>query len=203
MKNTLRLLLFVVSLVLTAFASKANAFVSPLSFNLFPPVEFPSSEYSVAGLRLSALWGDQRDLYGIDLGLLGNITEQRFVGAAFSGLFNVTHGDTTVVGFQIAGLANVNTNKTNVVGLQAALGINYHVAESSIEGLELAFIGNYAPHTNIYGAQIGLYNKAQDVYGIQFGLVNSCSDLHGLQIGLVNFNDKGLFAVSPILNVGF
>ena len=62
---------------------------------------------------------------------------------------------------------------------------------------------NITPHTKIYGVQAGLYNRSLEVYGFQIGLINSVESLHGLQIGLVNFNSKGIFAVAPILNVGF
>jgi hypothetical protein len=33
--------------------------------------------------------------------------------------------------------------------------------------------------------------------------VNMAQDLHGIQLGLINFNDKGIFKVSPAINIGF
>lgn len=191
--------------VLLAFLTTpiANAALSPLSLNLIPPVQFPPDDFNVAGLRMSVLWGQHRDVYGIDLGLIGNITEQNFVGIGVSGLFNNTRGQTKIIGLQAAGLANVNSNKTDVYGAQLTLGINSNNATSTVTGIQLGLIGNLSGHTTIYGAQIGLYNKAQAVYGLQIGLVNVTKSLHGIQIGLANFNHDGPFAISPFLNIGF
>lgn len=182
---------------------QAEAFVSPVSVSIVPPIQFPPDDFTVTGVRASLLWGSHRDMYGIDVGLLGNITSQTFTGLAVSGLFNATHGTTNILGLQFAGAANINTNKTNVFGLQAALGMNLNTAAATVAGVELAVLANQAPFTDIYGAQIAIYNRAKDVYGLQIGLVNVADNLHGLQIGIVNFNHKGPFAVSPLLNVGF
>lgn len=179
------------------------AFVSPLSVNIAPPVQFPPSDFNVIGVRASVLWGRHRDVAGIDVGLLGNITDQSFTGLSVSGLFNYTKGSTRALGLQFAGLTNINTSKTQVFGLQFALGANYNQAASTVAGFQIAGLANVAPFTDIYGFQIGLYNRAKDVYGLQIGLVNVADNLHGVQIGLVNFNKKGPFAISPILNVGF
>ncbi len=183
--------------------SEAFAFFTPLSVSVVPPVQFPTQEFSVTGARVSLLWGKHRDIYGIDLGVVGNITEQTFVGSAVSGVFNMTHGKTTILGLQLAGLANINTKEAMIYGVQAALGVNENDAASSLVGVQIAALANLSAFTKIYGAQVGLYNHAQEVYGFQIGLVNSTKNLHGLQIGLVNYNEAGPFVVSPILNIGF
>jgi len=186
---------------ITGFSFASSAAISPVSISLVPPLQFPPGDYAVTGARISLL-GRQRNVYGVDVGLLGNITEQNFTGLAVSGLFNNTRGTTNVVGLQFAGAANINNNKTRVIGLQAALGLNYNAAEASVMGLQLA-LANVSKFTKIYGVQAGIYNHAKEVYGLQIGLVNVTDSLHGLQIGLLNFNKGGLFAVSPILNAGF
>lgn len=182
---------------------QAQAFFTPISVAILPPVQFPPSDFSITGARASILWGRHRDVYGFDFGLVGNITDQDFVGVGVSGLFNVTRGPTTILGLQLAGVTNVNVEKTNVYGVQIAGAVNVNQAAGSVSGVQAALIANWSPHTNIYGAQIGLINKAQAVYGFQIGLVNFAESLHGVQIGLANFNHKGLFSVSPILNIGF
>jgi len=174
-----------------------------LSVAIAPPVQFPPGDFSITGLRLSALWGRHRDVYGVDLGVIGNVTDQDFVGIGVSGIFNRTTGTTTILGLQLAGLANFNTNKARIFGLQVAGILNSNSAASSVSGIQLALAANNCPHTNIYGLQVGLYNNAQDVYGLQIGLVNVAKSLHGLQIGLINFNHTGTFTVSPFLNFGF
>lgn len=180
----------------------AEAAVSPLSIGIIPPVQFPPADFTVTGARVNLIYGKHRDVYGLDVGVLGNITEQTFTGIGLAGGFNYTKGNTTAILLQGAGIANVNTNKTKIYGAQVALGLNMNDAESSVVGLQLAAV-NLSAHTNVYGVQAGVFNKAKSVYGLQIGLVNVATDLHGIQIGLINFNSTGIFAVSPIINVGF
>jgi hypothetical protein len=191
-----------IGVFILSFGLNSLAAISPLSLNIVPPLQFPPDDFSVTGARLSALWGQHRDLYGIDLGLLGNITDQTFTGIGVSGIFNYTKGTTTALGIQLAGMTNINTGKTGIYGLQIALGLNMNSGESKLIGLGIA-AANITPFTDVYGVQLGIYNKARDVYGFQIGLVNSATNLHGIQIGLLNFNDKGLFAVAPFINIGF
>ena len=183
--------------------SSAFATMSPVEITLVPGLQFPSSDYTVTGLRLSLLLGNQQNMYGLDFGVLGNITQQNFNGLAISGLFNLTRGQTTVAGLQLAGVTNINKGKTNIYGLEATLGVNSLEAESMVVGIQLAPLANIAPFTKVCGAQIGIYNRALDVYGFQIGVVNYAKSVHGLQIGLLNFNETGLFYVAPVLNMGF
>lgn len=183
--------------------SQAQAAVTPISVAIVPPVQFPPSDFTVAGARVSLLWGNHRNVYGFDFGLLGNYTEHTFAGVAVAGGLNYTKGTATVLGLQAAGLSNYNAGKANVYGLQAALGFNANIGESKLVGLQVAALSNYSPHATVVGAQVGLYNKARVVYGFQIGLINVTESLHGIQIGLVNFHKKGLFSVAPLINIGF
>lgn len=192
-----------VALVAGIVPSTAQAAVSPLGVAILPPVQFPPEDFNIAGVRASVIWGKHRRVYGFDLGAIGNITTLEFVGIAAAGGFNYNQASATVIGLQVAGGANVNGGKTSVVGVQVAGGLNLNYAETSVIGLQLAALGNHSPFAKIYGLQVGLYNRANEVFGLQVGLVNFAQDLHGIQIGLINFNAKGLFAVAPILNVGF
>jgi len=189
-------------IALLGLSSIGSASFSPLSVGLVPPLEFPPNDFNIVGARISLIYGKQRDVFGLDLGLVGNTTDGSFGGTAFSGVFNYNKGDVTVLGLQAAGGVNINANKTHVYGLQLAGLANINNAESSVTGLQLA-LANVSEHTQVYGFQVGVYNRAQDVYGFQIGLVNVATNLHGVQIGLLNFNRTGLLAVSPILNVGF
>ncbi len=184
-------------------AMSAQAAVSPISLAVIPPVQLPLEDFTVTGVRASVLWGKHRMVYGFDLGAVGNITETSFGGIAVSGIFNLNQGEATILGLQAAGITNINVNKARIFGLQAALGVNSNQAESYVVGLQVAGLSNYSPFTRIMGAQISLYNKAREVYGFQIGLINFTESLHGVQIGLLNFNTRGLFAVAPILNIGF
>lgn len=188
--------------VLVLVSSTAHAALSPLALSILPPVEFPPPTFDVAGARLSILWGEQRAVYGIDLGGIGNISDVSFTGIALAGGFNYNKGSATVIGLQAAGVANININSAHIVGLQIAAGMNSNVAESSLIGVQVA-LANLSQFTTVGGIQLGLYNAARTVYGLQIGLINVVDNLHGLQIGLANFNHQGLFAFAPILNVGF
>lgn len=191
-----------ISLFLLIPFSQVQAAVSPVSLSLLPPIQFPPKEFSITGARVSLLWGSHRDVYGVDLGVLGNYTAQDFTGIALSGLLNRTDGTTNAIGLQAAGISNWNNNKTSVYGLQLAGVLNRNKATSRVAGLQVALV-NLSEQTAIYGAQVGVYNKARVVYGFQIGLVNETTNLHGIQIGLVNFHRQGLFVVSPIINMGF
>ena len=190
--------------VLVTLCLMPSAFgaISPVAINIFAPVQFPPEDFSVTGVRATALFGHQRNMYGIDIAAIGNMTDLEFAGIAVAGGFNLTHGNTSIIGAQVAGITNVNVQKTTVVGVQVA-AVNNNQADSTIIGLQVAPIANVSSHTTIYGFEVGLYNKAYEVNGFQIGLLNFTTSLHGLQIGLLNFNEKGLFSVCPVLNVGF
>lgn len=197
---TKRIHLLLIALA-SLFCTPAFAAMSPVSVSIVPPLEFPPYDFDITGLRLSALWGSHRNVYGFDFGLLGNMTNGQMTGVAVSGLFNYNQGMTTAIGIQAAGLANVNVNKARIYGVQVA-AFNSNRAESTVVGLEVGLV-NMASYTDIRGFQVGVFNRAHDVVGFQIGLINQCDTLHGLQIGLINFHTRGLFAVAPILNVGF
>ncbi len=201
MKTHLLLILAAVVSLFSAHSFAASS-ITPLSLGLVPPVQFPSNDFTITGLRASVLYGHHRSVYGVDVGLLGNITDQSFRGLAVSGLFNNTRGETSILGLQFAGVTNINQGGTTVYGVQLALGLNYNSADSDVIGLQLA-AANHAPFTDVFGVQAGIYNRAKEVYGLQIGVVNFADNLHGIQLGLINFNNKGLLGVSPILNVGF
>ncbi len=189
-------------LILTG-ATSAQAALSPIGIAILPPVQFPPEDFSIVGLRVSAIWGNHRNVYGFDVGAVGNMTSLDMVGVQASGVFNYNKGGATIIGLQVGGLANINVNKVRAFGLQVSAGMNQNRAESTVVGFQVAGIANDAKFTKICGAQIGLYNHAQEVYGFQIGLVNVTDSLHGIQIGLINFHHKGLFSVAPFLNIGF
>ena len=180
----------------------ANAAMSPLGISVFPPVQFPSEPFTVAGARVNLLWGSHMDVYGIDVGVLGNITAHDMIGVQVAGLMNWNKGDSTAIGLQLAGLANMSVNKAHLVGVQAAGILNYNHGEGSDLGVIVAPV-NLTEFTKVMGLEVGLYNIASEVYGFQIGLINKTQRLHGIQIGVLNFNREGLFAVAPALNVGF
>jgi hypothetical protein len=201
MKPTVRLFGILIVIAAGLQAAPSRAAFTPIGFGIVPPAQLPPQGFSIVGARLSAGYGINKDVYGIDLGMIGNITENSFIGVGVSGLFNWNKGQTTVVGLQAALGTNINVNKARIIGLQASAW-NANLAESTMVGLGLG-LGNQSPHMRMIGLQAGLYNSAREVYGFQIGLVNRTENLHGVQIGLLNFNTHGLFAMTPIVNIGF
>lgn len=123
---------------------------TPIELALFPPLQLPGTEFGVKGIRLSVV-GSNRELRGIDLGVIGNLTNVQFKGLAIAGLFNHNSGGATIVGLQLAALANINSGPSDVYGLQIAA---------------------FNSAVNVYGLQLGLINVATQLHGVQIGLVN-------------------------------
>jgi hypothetical protein len=193
--------LFIFAAASFAVPHSAYALFSPIGVSVVPPIQMPPDDFSITGVRLDLIYGDNRAVYGFDLGVIGNGTDQQMTGIQFAGGFNYNKGQATIIGIQAAGITNINVNHTTIIGAQVAL-VNVNKAESSLGGFELGLV-NDATYTTIVGAQVGLYNSARVVNGFQIGLINVADSLHGIQIGLANFNHTGLFSFAPILNVGF
>lgn len=141
---------FLAAGLLISFSAKAVGNNSPIGVGLFPPLQIPSSDYGISGIRVGVV-GVNRSAAGIDIGLLGNITQQSFTGAAVSLLFNYNKIAADIIGFQVAGLANINGTGSSLYGVQ---------------------LGLYNSVTNVYGIQLGLINVAKNLHGIQIGLIN-------------------------------
>jgi hypothetical protein len=133
-----------------SFSASALGNSSPIGIGLFPPLQIPSSDYGINGIRLGVV-GMNRSMAGLDIGLLGNTTDQSFTGAAVSLLFNYNKIAADIVGFQVAGLANINGTGSSLYGVQ---------------------LGLYNKVTNVYGLQLGLINVTSNLHGIQIGLIN-------------------------------
>jgi hypothetical protein len=136
--------------ILCSFVAAAVENTSPIEIALFPPLQFPSRDFSVNGLRLS-VFGINRSLSGLDLGILGNVTDQSFKGVAIAGLFNYNRVSAEIIGIQVAGIANINGTASKLYGLQ---------------------LGLYNRVSVVYGLQIGLINVTHELHGIQIGLIN-------------------------------
>ncbi len=131
-------------------AMAADSDNSPLELALFPPLQLPGTEFGVKGLRVSIV-GLNREVRGLDLAILGNITNVTFKGTAIAGLFNYNRASSTIIGLQVAGIANINAGQNDVYGVQLA-GFN--------------------SAGNVHGLQIGLLNICNQLHGIQIGLFN-------------------------------
>ena len=164
--------------------------------------EFPSPQDNVYGFRFGMIRSLNRNVIGLDLGLMFSETRGYFYGIGISGLVNKVYERAHIVGLQLAGLYNVDAGAT-IVGFQIASFKNHITSDAKVIGLQLAAFSNQAARTNVYGMQISLVNRARKVAGLQLGLVNVADNLYGIQLGLVNVNINGPIKFFPGINIGF
>ena len=208
------------ALVLGALlAGAAFAETTPVLVSLVDPLQVPTRDYDVKGLRLSFIYGACDDFKGLDLGI-ANYSTGGFTGLALGGV-NIVDG--RVLGGQV-GLVDCNSFggtewENRPIGAQIGL-FNYadefcglqngivNVSGTKFTGLQAGFL-NFA--NDLDGVSLGGYlifgvNVASGtVKGVQIGLVNYAERMEkGVQIGLVNIiSQNGWMPVFPIVNGSF
>ena len=158
---------------------RTSAGTTPLMISICNPVQLPSDDYDVAGLRLSLIYGLCNDFAGIDVGLL-NGTDGKFSGIALGGM-NLTRG--RLYGLQVglfnASLSDQTTPGSCSIGVQKGfvnLSGSFHGWQ---DGLLNASVGSFE------GVQTSFFNGVDKMYGAQFGIVNHANELHGVQLGII------------------
>lgn len=134
----------------------------PVGVALFNPVQWPDEHKSIKGVRLNAIYAKNRNLTGLDLGLL----------------LPVNHLTGTMKGVQ---LGLYNQVDGNAKGVQWGL---VNQTRGSFKGFQFSWVN--LNHGSFQGLQLGLYNEAPDLTGSQLGLFNRTENLQGLQVGLIN-----------------
>ena len=146
---------------------------TPFMLAIFDPVQVPQSDWDVAGLRLSILYGNCNTLKGIDIGL---VNESNHMEGIQVGLINVG-GD--AVGLRVNGL---------------------YGDANLMKGLEIGIINSC---NTLQGWQIGVINSTKMMKGLQLGVVNHTVQAIGVQIGLINIIEDKDFPFMPIFNMSF
>ncbi len=162
----------------------------PVQLSLVTPVQVVPKEDAVCGVRLDLLWGNNKAVWGIDLGLTNGAGELK--GIEMGGLVNVLKGldeapSTRSWGLQAAGLVNSNA-KTPFIGFQMAGLVNDH-DNGAFTGIQVAGLANDNDKSSFNGIQVALFsnqNYESEVTGIQLALFNQAQKLNGIQIGLAN-----------------
>ncbi|MBR0055695.1 MAG: hypothetical protein IJP66_00040 [Kiritimatiellae bacterium] len=168
--------------------------VSPLAIGIFPAVEAPAQDCDVTFLRINILAGRHRDVYGLDVGVIGNEVAGEFVGVQVAGFYNsIGKSD---VALQFAGI--LNRCGGDFAGLQAAVAANF--TDGTMTGFQFGLVNRAA---RLDGLQIGLFNIAETGSGVQIGLWNSAQSLEGLQIGVGNCNADSSMPFFPVINFAF
>lgn len=168
--------------------------ILPFAIGIFPAVELPAQDWDVALFRLNLFVGRHRDVYGLDVGVIGNETTGEFVGVEAAGLYNRVGWSEGA--FQFAGI--LNRSAGDFAGLQAAFAAN--ITDGTITGFQCGLVNRAA---RLDGLQIGFFNIAETGSGVQIGVWNSAQSLEGLQIGLGNYNADSSIPFFPIVNFAF
>jgi len=170
------------SVLLLATASSAADEGLTLPFTPFQLAIAPgyaqlfSKATPVYGLRVSALYGMQSKVVGLDVGTFNDADSLTGVGV---GLCNVTRG--------------------KAMGAHLGAGVNY--VETDFTGFQTGLANQVAGQ--LTGFQLGLGNDAEGGAGLQIGLINQSRSLRGLQLGLINRNKNGFLPFFPIVNFGY
>ncbi len=127
-------ILFALAIALAAVSLRADA-DGYFMLSVFSPGQLPTPTSSIYGGRLSLIYGECHELYGLDLGVAGYVRE-RMCGAQLGAIWN--------------GIG------TDVAGVQIGL---VNTAEGDAAGLQLGLV-NVADH--LYGCQLGLVNVVTD-----------------------------------------
>ena len=173
------------------------SFESPIGFGLFPPIQFPPTNASVAGLRLSILAAKNANVGFLDLQPLVGITDGDFTGIAIAGLWNKVGRNASAL--QIGGL--LNTVDGAFAGLQIAGIANVNSNDFSTDALQIACFNRAGGISG--GVQLGVLNLAKHWSGLQLGVINVAENLNGLQIGLANIIRQSHVPFMLILNASF
>ena len=168
--------------------------ISPLGIGILPAVEIPSKDWDVALLRLNVFVGRHREVYGLDVGVIGNETAGEFVGVQAAGFYNrIGYSEGA---FQFAGV--INRCAGDFAGLQTAVAAN--ITDGTMSGFQFGLVNRAA---RLDGLQIGIFNITETGTGVQIGVWNSAQSLEGLQIGLGNYNADSSMPFLPVINFAF
>lgn len=216
MKRIVLSALFSTAMLFSAFAQQGAAFTpngnsysgtpqmaptprgngcSPIGISIVQPVQFPSADWDINGIRLNILAGQHNNTAFIDLGVLANFTDGDMNGAQLAGIWNDVTGFAT--GLQIAGI--VNKNASDTTGLQIAC-FNFNNIEAETHAIQIGLF-NFAGDTE--GVQIGVFNQTESMSGLQLGVFNLTNSMNGIQIGLCNVIRNSTVPVFIGLNMSF
>lgn len=194
---------------------------SMIGLALCTPIQFPSEEVEVNGLRLSVICAYNEAANGLDCGFVClsgtggteglqagvflNKTAGPMWGLSIS-LINIA--ETEITGMQIGGYNEAGSNSQNngTLTYETSRGIQMgaaNVANSVFKGLQLGLFN--ISNSVFKGCQIGalnLYEPPSDVFDdFQTEEFNEEKKKRScIQFGILNFNPNGLFPVTILVN---
>ena len=142
------LLLIVILAALLCSPAMSSADDRPIQLSLVSPVQIFPEDYSIAGIRLSLIYGRNASVTGLDWGLINHTTTGLSQGVQF-GLVGLADG-----------------------GFKGWQNTAFNITRSDFEGFQWGIV-NYADYAS--GFQLGFVNYARSMKGLQIGLVNIIS----------------------------
>jgi hypothetical protein len=195
---------------LLLWTTAAQASWTPFQVGIWDPIQLFRNERSVYGLGLNLIYGNNRNLVGLEVGFASN---KRWMSAGLQvgAILNRVTG--TARGLQVAGIINwvegpfhgLQLSTINLGngadGIQiGAANFNWrHGEESRVAGLQAGVLSLNSGH--FYGLHLGglsfmnyarglvvsgLYNMAVGMKGIQIGALDTTEHLDGAQLGVMN-----------------
>ncbi|MEM7180762.1 MAG: hypothetical protein AAF518_07610 [Spirochaetota bacterium] len=179
----------------------AEGFV-PFQFALVDPLQLFDDDVSVIGLRINLFFGENREVYGLDVGL-ANFVKYASAGLT-TGALNISD---THVGLQ----TGIGNGVDNIYGLQAGV-VNYsHVpygwqlgaVNIASKRAWLPMVGALVNWSN--DAKLGQYsigfNQADESVFQFAGIVNNANDSYFQMTGGLNFVDDGYLQIGGVGNI--
>lgn len=148
-------------------------------YSIFSPIQLYPEDYDVYGLRLNLLYGENKSIYGVDLGGYSYTTGD-FYGVQMAVVVCARDGDCSAV--TGAGIANLSIGNDGGISMAGFM----NVAGGQYTGLQMACI-----------------NHAQKFSGVQFGAFNHCEDFKGFQFGLINICKRQSLPFTILINWRF
>jgi len=143
----------------------------------------------VNGVRFSLFYGKNRNMAGLDLGLVSVSQSTNLSGLALILGVNVLDGDMDGG----ASISLINFHKGRDTGLNAAF---INKTNHNDNGLDFGFVNVADGNTT---AVVGGLNLAKSSTA-QIGFVNVTEEIRGVQIGFINVAKNGFLPVFPIFN---
>ncbi len=179
---------------------------APFQLSIFSPIAFPIEEDNIEGFRFNIIYGKNKSVSGIDIGIIQHTTERSEgfqlgvfnCGNTMNGLQLSMVGNETKInnGVQISTGFNISTESN---GLQIAPVLNF---ANSINGQQITFGANFAKEINgpqisflfnkaytVIGPQLAIFNISKKEVRTQIGIINIAGRVNGNQIGLFNFGN--------------
>ncbi|MCP4137197.1 MAG: ankyrin repeat domain-containing protein [bacterium] len=180
------LILLYISIIISLFTVPAAAYIG---VSAVPPLAINEDGRNKI-MQLNILYGEAENVYGFNIGSINSVEDELF-GIQLGGLGNI--GDADIFGLQFAGIsnsgrsmngiqfslfANITEKAMNGIRLFGCVNIS-----DEMNGLEIGGLGNFVSDET-RGIQLAsLYNINGEFYGFQFAAFNVGGIMKGIQIG--------------------